>query len=257
MSDERSDIGLKSVTTALQILEMVVFSQGEVGVSEVAEQFGVAKGGVYRHLQTLLAQGYLWQNPETSKYRAGIQCHLLGRSAAESVDLLSASNQPMKALRDATGITVTLAIYKAGKVLIVERLFGTMPMEIGVRPGSEFALHTTSQGKVFLAFGKPALWNSLENKKLAGLTKHSIVDVAALEQECQQVKAQGWAMAPEETIIGINAISAPVFDSNSACVAALTLVGSVQHINRTPSPVQVSSLINAARTISTQLGYRA
>lgn len=256
MSEDRSDVGLKSVSTALEILEMVVLSPGEMGVSEIAEQIGVAKGGVYRHLQTLVAKGYLWQNPETSRYRAGIQCHLLGRSAAESVDLVSASQQPMRTLRDATGISVTLAIHKAGKILIAERIFGTMPTEIGVRPGSELPLHTTSQGKVFLAFGKRALWNTLVNP-LVGLTTHTIVDVEVLQQECDQVRARGWAMAPEETTIGISAISAPVFDSRSTCVAALTLVGSIQHIPRTPSAEQVSSLLQAAKSISTQLGHRA
>ena len=136
MAEEQPDTGLKSVITALDILELVAMGPGEIGVSELASRMGVAKGGVFRHLQTLVARGYLWQNPDTSRYRAGVQCHLLGRMASEAVDLLSAAEQPMRFLRDASGLTVTLATLRRGKVLVVERLFGKMPLEIGVRPGS-------------------------------------------------------------------------------------------------------------------------
>lgn len=231
-------------------------SPSELGVSEVAEHLGVAKSGVHRHLQTLVARGYLWQNPQTSRYRAGIQCHLLGRVAAESVTLLSAAEQPMRLLRDAFGLTVTLATPKASKVLIVERLFGTMPLEVGVRPGSEFDLHATSQGKIFLAFGKPALWTALEARKLPAHTEHTVSDHKRLSQLSQVVKSQGWAMAAEETAIGINAVSAPVFDVKGNCVAALTIVASIQHLPRKPPRELIAKLQLEAQAISAQLGYR-
>jgi len=256
MNEERTDVGLKSVTTALEILELVAMSPAGMGVSDVAEKVGVTKGGVYRHLQTLVAHGYLWQNPDTSKYRAGVQCHLLGRLAAESLDLLSAAEQPMRALRDTVGLTVTLATYRSGKTVIVERLFGTKPLEIGVRPGSEFEVHASSQGKVFLAFGHRAIWADLEGRALKEVTGHSILDLEKLARQCARAKTLGWAAAPEETLIGINAVSAPVFDAKGLCAAALTLVGSIQYLPREPLSEQVESLIAAAQAISAQLGYR-
>lgn len=257
MAQEPADTALKSVATALEILELVVMSPAELGVSEIAVHLGVAKGGVHRHLQTLVSRGYLWQNPQTSRYRAGIQCHLLGRMAAESVTLLSAAEQPMRQLRDTFGLTVTLATPRGSKVLIIERLFGTTPLEIGVRPGSEFELHATSQGKVFLAFGKPSLWKTLEGRKLPAPTEHAITNVADLAQQCEKIQSQGWAMAAEESAIGINAISAPVFDAKGACIAALTMVASIQNLPRKPAKDMVARLQEAANAVSTQLGFRA
>ena len=75
---------------ALDVLERVASAGEEVGVSELAVQLGTTKGSVFRHLKTLVERGYLSQNPQTSKYRLGIQAYVLGQVAASGIDLLVA-----------------------------------------------------------------------------------------------------------------------------------------------------------------------
>ena len=92
---------------------------------------------------------------------------------------------------------------------------------------------------------------------LTPFTEHTITDVKALRRECQQVKAQGWALAYEEMLAGIAAVSAPVFDVRGDCVATLSVVGSVQHIKRQPDAQLLAKLREEALAISAQLGFRA
>jgi IclR family KDG regulon transcriptional repressor len=253
---EKESAGLKSVLVALDVLEHVSQAPGEVGVSELSSQMGVAKGAIYRHLQTLVSRGYLWQNPATSRYKAGIQCHLLGKLASVSVDLIAAAGQPMQQLRDTLGFTVTLAVRKGSKVVTVERLFGTTAVQIGVRPGAEFQLHGSAQGKLFLAYEDRSLWNDLKGRTLERTTVHTIVDVAELERQVDTVRKTGWASAPDEALLGINGIAVPVFDNQGACVAALAIVGSTEQLKQRPSKVELAALKHSAAAISTQLGYR-
>ena len=240
-----------SVHTAFDVLEFVANALNDVGVSELAEQMGLAKSAVHRHLQTLVGRGYLWQNPETLRYRTGIQCHLLGRQAAQAVDLLAAAMPAMEDLRTRLGLTVTLAIGKQAKVMIVERLFGPLPLEIGLRPGSEFSMLHSSQGKIFLAFGSAPFW-----QRARASPEAEPAHLESLQHQCAIARRQGWAAAPEEIVPGINAVSAPVFDAKGVCVAALTVAGPLRLLPALPGAAQLEVLTGAASRISFQLGCR-
>jgi IclR family transcriptional regulator, KDG regulon repressor len=69
------------------------------------------------------------------------------------------------------------------------------------------------------------------------------------------VTKRGYASAPEETMLGLNAVAAPIFDGNDACVAALAMVGSIQFLPERPKPAEVTALKNAAQQISRKLGH--
>lgn len=151
---ERSDTGVRSVQAALDVLEAVALAEGEVDVTGLAQRVGLTKGSIFRHLQTLVERGYLAQNLTTSRYRLGVKLHLLGQVASGRIDLLSAAEEPLKALRDELGQTVVLATVGLKSVVALSTLLAKAPIEIGVRPGTELGFHASAQGKVALAFGR-------------------------------------------------------------------------------------------------------
>ena len=62
------------------------------------------------------------------------------------------------------------------------------------------------------------------------------------------------AVAPEETLSGLNAISAPIFDLENRFVATITIAGSLQDIPPEPSAPLCVAVAQAARAISIDLG---
>ena len=54
--------------------------------------------------------------------------------------------------------------------------------------------------------------------------------------------------------LGVNAVSAPVFDAAGAIVLALTMMGDASFNERDPA---VTKLRDAAKRLSTRLGYRS
>ena len=65
----------------------------------------------------------------------------------------------------------------------------------------------------------------------------------------------GYAAAPEEAMLGINAVAAPIFDDKDACIAALAVVGSIQFLPAKPDAAAISALKAAAQRISRKLGH--
>ena len=251
--EERSDGGVRSVQVALDVLEAVAFSDEELGVTQIAERLGLTKGSVHRHLLTLVERGYLVQNPVTSRYSRGPRSRLLAHYAPEA-DLIQLASGPMRELRDLLGHSVVLSESSPRGALVSSMIGGTAAIEIGVRPGSELQFHSSAQGKVQLAFAPPAMRERVLAKSLPAFTPLTVTDRKPLEEEIARVAQQGFATAPEQAMLGINAVAAPIFDGNDACIGALALVGSIQFLPSDIDSKSVAALKAAAAQISRMLG---
>jgi DNA-binding IclR family transcriptional regulator len=248
--------GVHSVHLAIDVLEAVAFSDDELGVTQIAERLNMTKGSVHRHLQTLVERGYLAQNPTTSRYAIGPKSRLLARHAPEE-DLVHLAEGPMRQLRDALGHPVVLSEMTPRGALVLHKLSGTAPIEIGVRPGSELTFHASAQGKVMLAYAPRPLQTRVLARPLQRFTDKTHLSVRRIEQELQEIARLGFASAPEEAMLGLNAVAAPIFDAQDACIATVAIVASIQFLPEKPRHSDVAQLVEAARQISRKLGHRS
>jgi DNA-binding IclR family transcriptional regulator len=252
-SAERSDTGVRSVQLALDVLEAVAFSGEELGVTQLADRLNVTKGSVHRHLLTLVERGYLTQNPVTTRYGIGPKTRLLARLAPD-FDLARIAEGTMRELRDALGHSVVLSAITTRGALVLNTVPGTSAIEIGVRPGSELSFHASAQGKILLAYAPRPQQERLLARPLQSFTSHTIIDPRRIDEEILRAARNGFAAAPEEAMLGINALAAPIFDDKDACIGALALVGSIQFLPAEPDAATVSALKAAAQQISRKLG---
>jgi IclR family KDG regulon transcriptional repressor len=252
MSDLDFEGGVRSVQLGLDVLETVAFSGEELGVTQIAARLGVTKGSVHRHLLTLVQRGYLTQNPATQRYGVGPKSRVLA-SVAPEVDLAKIAAGPMRDLRDRVGQTVVLSSPTPRGALVISAVPGTSPIEIGVRPGSELSFHSSAQGRVLLAFSPPQFRKRIMASTPERLTDKTIVDPARLEQTISRAVSDGYASAPEETLIGINAVAAPIFDKGGLVAGAVALVGSIQFLPADPNPETIAALKQCAELISRRL----
>ena len=246
--------GVHSVQLAIDVLEAVAFSTEEIGVTQIADRLGMTKGSVHRHLTTLVERGYLAQNPSTSRYMIGPKSRLLSRHAPEA-DLVHLAEGPMRQLRDALDQPIVLSEMSPRGALVITSLPSSSPIEIGVRPGSELSFHASAQGKVMLAYAPAPFRERVLARPLQRFTDKTIVSPRRLEQELQEIVRHGYGAAPEEVALGLNAVAAPIFDAQGACIAAVAIVDTVQYLPEKARPTDVAQLIEAARQISRSLGH--
>jgi IclR family KDG regulon transcriptional repressor len=254
MAEYRSNAGVLSVELAIDVLEAVAFSDEELGVTQIADRLNVTKGSVHRHLHTLVERGYLMQNPVTTRYAMGAKSRLLARIAPD-VDLIQLAGGPMRALRDALGHTVVLSAMTPRGALVLATLASTSPIEIGVRAGSELSFHASAQGKVILAFAPRPFQERILARPLEAFTPKTIVVREHIEDALGDIIKRGYASAPEEVMLGVNAVAAPIFDDHDSCIASLAIVGSIQFIPEKPKPAEVAALKNASQQISRECGH--
>ncbi|MCB1334304.1 MAG: IclR family transcriptional regulator [Roseivivax sp.] len=246
---------IQSVALALRVLEALAKADGDIGVTELAAALGTTKSRIHRHLRTLVTLGYISQSEETERYRIGARLIALGRAAAGSVDLTSVALPHMRNLRDLTGQAVSLGQVEAFGIRILNTLPGKMQIEVGVRPGSLLGFVNSAQGKVALAAMPQERQQELIPQTIAPATQYTITDPSELRAHIAQIAARGWATAPNETMLGLNALACPIFGADGEPVATVAIVSLTQYIETPPDPGQIEAVRQAAARISAELGY--
>lgn len=246
---------IQSVVTTLTLIEIMARTDGPVGVSELARLLGATKPRVYRHLRTLLDQGYVMQDPLTDKYLLTLKFFHIGQAIAEHIDFLAEARRVMPLLRDRVSQTVSVGQVENDGVRILDILKHRSEIEITSPPGTLFDFHSSAQGKIAVAFGPPEIQENLATQSLRKWTPKTITTLSKLNTEITIVRKQGWAVAPEEALTGINALAAPVFEKPGTLAGTITIVGSVQYITPRPTAELIDAIQSAAREISLRLGY--
>jgi DNA-binding IclR family transcriptional regulator len=239
---------------SLALLEVLIDANDELGVTQLAQRLGIPKARVHRHLTALRAESYVTQSEKTSRYRIGWRLFLLGQKLVKQFDVVQLARPIMQELRDLVSHTVVLTTYNESHVVVLDLIRGRSPLEIFLSPGTEYLLHASAQGKVVLAYGDEKITKAVLEKPLNRCTSHTIVDVDRLKSEIQLVQQKGWAEAPEELFIGVNALAAPIFQHDKKLFGALAIVGSIHYLPAQARSDMVANLAVAAARISEAFG---
>ena len=252
-SEPSNSGGVMAVQLALEVLESLA-KHDSVGVTELSRALGTTKARVYRHLRTLVDNGYAVQDLGSERYSAGPRLVALSRVASltpfESVVRLA--RPAMMRLRDDIGHSVNLSLVYGETVSIVETLQGNALIGVVMRTHTSMPLHSTAAGKLLLADWL-ANGIALPDRPYERFTNHTITDTVVLRRELYKVQEQGWAGAPEETVLGVNAVSAPIRDHHGDVIAMLSIMSSIQFIPRIAPRELVDAIKCTAHEISRAL----
>jgi DNA-binding IclR family transcriptional regulator len=191
----------------------------------------------------------LERTPGSERFRLGPEIARLGLIALAGRDLIEVARAPMNELAAATGETVTLGILDGDEPTTVAQV--DSGHVVGPRSwiGRRTPLHTTSDGKVFLAFGGVPL----PDGRLVALTPQTVTRRAALERELAEIRRRGWAQAIGELEDGLHGVAAPVLDVAGRCRAALSVSGPAYRLAPEQLPQFASKCVDAATRIGSRL----
>jgi len=245
----------ETVDLSLRLLERLASSREAIGVSELAREFSSSKATVYRHLQTLVRHGFVHQQPPAMRYAAGIKLFILGERLRERFDIIAVAREDMARLREETAQPVTLSTVVENQVVVLEVLQGQAIVNFGTQPGTVLDLHASAHGNIALAFGPEGLIEHCLARPLKAWTPHTICSPSALRRVVAQVKARGWATAPNRVLQGVNGLAAPLFNHTGQYAGAVAIAGSIQYIPASPPPNQIKAVTQTADRISRKLGW--
>ena len=253
----------QSLQRGLAILSSFRSERPLLGVSELGRGLGLSRSTTHRYVATLVALGYLQQDPGTKKYRLGPRVLDLGFSAINSMELREVAGPHLRELSDATGHTANMAILDDLDIVYVDRYRSAQArqreIDLNLHVGARLPAYCTSLGKVLLAHlpdeERQARIDRIDFQRRG---PNTITSRAAFAAELVRVREQGYAVNNEELAYGLRSIAAPVLAHDGCAAGAINLaVHSSMVSSATLGERFGPILVRTAADISARLGFRS
>jgi DNA-binding IclR family transcriptional regulator len=246
---------IQSVDRAIRILKALAAGPGRLGVSELSDRLGLAKGTVHGLLRTLQEHGLVEQHPDSDKYQLGPQVLQLSGRYLDLNELRARSLAWSELLATRADEAVRVGVVHGPGVLVVHHVFRPDSTLQILEVGSVLPLHATALGKAVLAYVEDEVRDDLLSDDLARLTGQTLCTAPALAKELAATRERGYALEKEEAVIGEAGVAAPIFDRNGDAVGAVGVAGPRERVlKRGRERIVANAVLEAARGISRDLG---
>jgi len=259
-TSNKKSAGAQTVARAFQLVELFDDQHRIWSLGDLIKASGLKRTTVFR-LMTSLEEAGIVRKRSQGGYVLGERLIALGGLAIRANPLRTVARPFMEQLSalttESTILDTLLVLDGRPKSMVVEEVQGQGHHFLGLSQhiGSCFPAHSTSTGKVLLAYQSAENLAALDLTNLRQFTLSTITDTDRLMAELADVRQAGYATAISELAIGMMAISAPIFDMHGEVVAALNISTSQLHVSAEKLHTFADPLQRFAQNISRQIGY--
>lgn len=256
MANKQRRETVQSLERGLEILKIFSRSSVPLGITELSRNLGLAKGSVWRFVNTFVEHGFLTQNQETSKYQLGIGIHQLASRVPRDNNLLELSRPVLRWLQDEIEETVHIAVLnEENKMVFLEKLESKKDIRPNVQLGANLPPHCVANGKALLAFRSDTDVKWILQGKLQKYTETTITSLNKLMVVLSQVKEKGYSTNYGEFRTDVSGLAAPICDFTGLSIAAIGVSVPTQRMSARLVEALSSPLMVAAGKISNALGH--
>ena len=240
-----------------QIFDILADDRSGHGVTELAEKLNLHKSTAHRLIMVLESSRYVERDIDTGKYRLGSRILELGLSALSKLDVYEIARPHLRALMSETGETAHIGVLRDGEVVSIVNVESTQAIRTPSTIGTRHPAHSSSLGKVILAFSAPEEVDKfLAGRTLEAHTRNTITSSALFIHEIETVRRNGYALDDEEREEGLRCIGAPVRSSSGEVIASVSIAGPVFRLTRDRIDSVAAAVVRTSDAISAALGYR-
>lgn len=249
---------IEALHRGLRILEAFSEERPRLTLAEIVEAVGLDKSTAFRFVYTLQTLGYLERDPQSKRYRPGLEVLKLGFTALNSLDVAQLARPYLKELFEKTGEATNMALRDGAEIVFVVRISPRQIVNINLHVGSRLPVHCTSMGKAMvIGFSREELRELLGEGPYETLTPRTITSLDELIEELDQVKEKGYAVNDEELVIGARSLAAPIRRTDGEAIAAINVSVSSARLSRWEMEERFAGpVVDTAQRISNALGAR-
>lgn len=242
----------QAVQRATEILEFL--GEGPRSLSETAKRFDVHRSTVLRQLQTLEEAGFVLRRGN-GHYSIGPKMIAIAQQALDGLDLRAVAHDEIRSLHLRTGHTIHLAQLVETTVMYVDKVEGQSGVRMYSRIGKTVLPHCSGVGKTILSQLPQATRDAvLAVVEWTLFTPNTLTTRAALDDQLDRIRTQGWGVDDGEFEDFVNCIAVPIINSNASVVGAISLTSIKAVANLNDLTAHLDDLRQTAQTISRNLG---
>jgi DNA-binding IclR family transcriptional regulator len=248
---------IRSVQRALGIVRLLAEMRKPLGVAEVSQATGLPPATAHRLLVTLVDEGWVQQDPQSTQYELGTG--ILGTAAVALAysPFIQAAKVTLADISELSGLNSFLSVLVGHRVAYLATARGSEGHDVKFRIGVVEQAHAIADGKILLAGLEPEKLRALYGGRtqLRAFTASTITTLDDLEIELAEVRARGHAIDREERTEHWFYVAVPVRGRSGRVAAAIVCGGHesvmpAQKLEWLPHEMHL-----AAEQLSVRLGY--
>ncbi|HSG94083.1 MAG TPA: IclR family transcriptional regulator [Afifellaceae bacterium] len=214
---------IQSVDRALDVLEVLSASGTELGLGEIAARSGLNSSTCHHLLSTLVARGYVGQNPRGRGYFLGTKILELSSSRVRQFNLVEVAMPELRRLNQQTRETVHLAVMQGHDLTTLAILDSPHPIRVSTDGASKAnAAHAAATGKAILAWlPEMEIARVVAEKGLTAFTDKTITNIADLMEDLRHVRRNGYSLDSEEFQPGVVCVGSAIRDHLGAVIGSI------------------------------------
>ncbi len=245
--------GVLAIARALRAIEILAEQDAGMSLSELARRLDINKQIAARITDTLETAGFIFKHPSSAELFLSYRVSNIGVRRLYNGRLLEQSTAILQSLANATGELARLALVEGESLFWVLAAVGrqrTLHINPGYTPSVR--LFATATGKAWLStLSEAQVLSLLARQEHSAFTRNTVMNTDALLAEIAAAKRRGWAMAFEESELGVGGVGAPIFvaslDHGSTCVGTITLAAPTHRMGRDALTEIAPLVLDAAR----------
>jgi IclR family acetate operon transcriptional repressor len=212
----------KAIGRALEILDLFADAETSLSLTELSGASGFPESSLFRILSTLENYRYLRRNQDGSYQLAP---KVLYGTLYDHAEKFRVTIHPfLQQLNNRFDETVSLGFLFGDRIQVIDTIQGFQAIRAVNVLGRVLPPHCSSLAKVITAFQPPERIDRIV--QVYGMpphTENTITDRAALLDEYERIRQQGWAREREESAPGWCCCGAPIFDQLGRCISAISV----------------------------------
>jgi DNA-binding IclR family transcriptional regulator len=235
----------------------VLSERGETGLTQIARETGLTKSTAHRFLQSLISMGYAAQNQDNGKYALTLKILKIAGGVLDRLSVPSIARPYMESLGEQVEETVHLVRREGENIVYVDKIeAGTGSIRMVSSIGKTMPLYCTAVGKAILATlsqeERAGIW---ENSRIVKYTEKTIVTLAALEAQIQEIQRRGYAVDDEENELGVRCVAAAIRGAGGRAEYAMSVSAPVPRLPYSRIGQIARGLTDAGRQIERNIRY--
>lgn len=230
-SEYKESVNITAVDRALRIMETICYEDREMGINEIASLMGEYPSTVYRVIATLMNRGYLYQNPDNSKYGPGYKVFMLSNNVEKNSSLIRIAKPYAEALASEFRESVNVAVRDESRedgyyaVTIYQVRGGRRNLGVSETVGQSYECFYSGVGKALLAFSEDLDYEIIRRSRFGKYTPYTISDSESMIAELEKVRREGYAVDNQEQEMGLCCVGCPVLSRKGIAVMAFSISG--------------------------------
>lgn len=228
---KKSNQNSRLLVRSLEILECISCHEAPIGIREISVKTDLPVATVHRITHTLCHYGWLYQDRD-SKFTIGLRTYIIGVKYNLIDDLRRIASYIMQKTSNELQQPVNLMIRDGNETVLIEQTSSENVYHTLSPVGSRRPLYLTACGKMIISDLLPTEKELLlDSFQYHAYTPYSPLDKATVYNQLERIKAKGWALDNQETMLGAFCVGTGI-RMEGRIIAGLSVTSVIAHEHR-------------------------